>query len=711
MSESGLFVADDSPSSAWYNPVAEEAPRRKAAMRARFPDLFGELVGDYARDRGWDWRFIESDDEYPSAVVRLRMSKTAIGDPRERAFPVRTGDGEEFLGTLAVRWTAERWAERGDDEKVLELLIRSAIRELELRLSEEELLGELCLTNERLAAVSELSTRLRSATSAEGILEDLARRAGDIQPGARMEAAIWSESGDVLTVAATTLPEKPGPRDARNGLLGRALRKMKPMVIKEDSSARLLASDEEPELATANVALIAPVETAGGRRAILELWRAEPAPGNASIGSPTMQVALAFALQGAMAMEMAELHRKALENERLTRDLEIGSRIQQTLLLSAPPSDIEGLRLAAVSESSSQVDGDFLEFLRHDDNTLDLIVGDVMGKGIPAALTGAATKNEFHRALGRLLWADGERPPSAREWVNRVHRELGARLMELESFVTLNLTRFDLAAGRMTFVDCGHTRTLHLRAGARECEPLQGDNVPLGFSPREVYDEHVLPIGPGDVLVFYSDGLTETRGPEGEFYGEDRLARLVARHRNAPTNRLLSIIREDVKRFRGNERLTDDLTLVVARIGDEPSEEPIREELRLDSALDELPKLRRALRDLAKRGPGPLWDESSHYQLEVAAYEAVTNLIEHAYGNESGHEILVIATAGYDGMELELRHRGRPLHRDGVAEPRFDGSADGGFGVFIIESYVDEFRQEIRDDGEVRVVLRKKKPG
>ena len=157
------------------------------------------------------------------------------------------------------------------------------------------------------------------------------------------------------------------------------------------------------------------------------------------------------------------------------REIEIGYRIQQTLLLDQPPRDISGLRVAALTIPSQRIDGDFYVFFKHPDQRLDVIVGDVMGKGVPAALLGAATKSHFIEALSHLtaLSKDGKLP-EPKEIVTLAHAEVARHLIDLESFVTLCYVRLDLDRRSLDLVDCGHTGlTTHapqdrpVRPGAR----------------------------------------------------------------------------------------------------------------------------------------------------------------------------------------------------------------------------------------------------
>ena len=157
------------------------------------------------------------------------------------------------------------------------------------------------------------------------------------------------------------------------------------------------------------------------------------------------------------------------------QEVEIGFKIQQTLLLDQPPRDVPGVRVAALTIPSQRIDGDFYDFFKHRDDCLDVIVGDVMGKGIPAALLGAATKSHFLQALSRLisLAAPGTLP-EPKDIVTLAHSEVARQLIELESFVTVCYARFDLENRRVDFVDCGHTTTIHFQAKHRDVRHAAG---------------------------------------------------------------------------------------------------------------------------------------------------------------------------------------------------------------------------------------------
>ena len=379
------------------------------------------------------------------------------------------------------------------------------------------------------------------------------------------------------------------------------------------------------------------------------------------------------------------------------QEVEIGFKIQQTLLLDQPPRDVPGVRVAALTIPSQRIDGDFYDFFKHRDDCLDVIVGDVMGKGIPAALLGAATKSHFLQALSRLisLAAPGTLP-EPKDIVTLAHSEVARQLIELESFVTVCYARFDLQNHRVDFVDCGHTTTIHFQARTGTCAMLQGENLPLGVSEKEIYEQTRVPLHTGDVLLFYSDGLTETRNSAGELFGIERLAECVRTHGRLEPEALIDQIRQAAVAFSNSETFGDDLTCVAVRI--EERELPLaRAELEISSDLNELARARAFVREVCRTLPGPALEEESVSQLELAITEAASNVMRHAYRGRPEQLIQLDAEVFADRIVLRLHHLGETFDPGAVKTPAFDGTQDGGFGMYIIAQSVDDV-QYYRDE-------------
>ncbi len=252
------------------------------------------------------------------------------------------------------------------------------------------------------------------------------------------------------------------------------------------------------------------------------------------------------------------------------REAVVGFKIQRTLLLDQPPADVPGLRVAALTIPSQRVDGDFYIFFKHRDQCLDVILGDVMGKGVPAALLGAATKSHFLKALGYLTDFSGNgKLPEPREIVMLSHAELVRQLIELGSFVTLVYARLDVRHRRLDLVDCGHTGMVHVHGESGTCELVHGDNLPLGVREAEVYEQISVPFEPGDTFFFYSDGITEARNPSGELFGPERLRAYIQASRRLEPGEFIEAIRQAVVTFSERDGLSDDLTSVVVRVEDQ----------------------------------------------------------------------------------------------------------------------------------------------
>ena len=249
------------------------------------------------------------------------------------------------------------------------------------------------------------------------------------------------------------------------------------------------------------------------------------------------------------------------------RELEFGNAIQHTLLQGVIPKGIEGASVSSFSEPSQVVDGDFSDIRRLHTNSFDVLVGDVMGKGVGAALIGAGVRSAYHQVLADLqvIKTFGTVLPTPQQIVNRLHRELTPRLAELSSFVTLALYRFDLEAGTLTCVNAGHTPGLLLSAKQGQLQTVMGENLPLGVLPDEVYVEVCVPIGPGDRLLVYSDGITEARSAGGEQFGQERLIAAFEAGRAAALApfALLDSLQQSLKGFTGGAPALDDQTAII----------------------------------------------------------------------------------------------------------------------------------------------------
>jgi sigma-B regulation protein RsbU (phosphoserine phosphatase) len=348
--------------------------------------------------------------------------------------------------------------------------------------------------------------------------------------------------------------------------------------------------------------------------------------------------------------------------------------------------------VAALSIPSQRIAGDFYEFFTHQDESLDVIVADVMGKGIPAALLGAATKSHFTEALCHLMaLPPAGALPEPREVVTLAHSDLCRHLIELESFVTLCYARVDLIRRRLDLVDCGHTGVIHVRGGTDLCEMIHGDNLPLGIREGEIYDQITVPFEAGDVFLFYSDGVTEASNAAGELFGTDRLMACVRMNGKLAPDALVGAIRMAVVAFAGSDRPTDDLTCVAVEVGER--RRPLaRGEMEIRSDLRDLSRAREFVHTFCSTLPGSPLDEDWVAELKLAVNEAASNVMKHAYHGRADQRIHLEAEAFPDHVAVRLHHLGDPFDPSAVPPPSFDGSSESGFGIYLITRSVDEVR-------------------
>jgi sigma-B regulation protein RsbU (phosphoserine phosphatase) len=375
------------------------------------------------------------------------------------------------------------------------------------------------------------------------------------------------------------------------------------------------------------------------------------------------------------------------------------------LLLRQPPSDVPGLQVAALTLPSQRIDGDFYDFFRHEQDCLDVIVADVMGKGIPAALLAAATKSNVLEALCHLMAMSREGSlPEPKEIVTLAHADMVRQLIDLESFVTLCYARVDLKRGVLDLVDCGHTGMMVVRGPAGACEIVHGHSLPLGIREGEIFDQLAIPFEPGDLFLFFSDGITDVRNPDGELFGVDRLADCVRANRGLAPDDLVDAVRKAAVGFAESDRLADDLTCVAMKVVNVPR--PLaRSGLEIRSDLRELSRVRAFVRDFCRALPEGLLDEDEAAALGLAVNEAASNIMKHAFHGRADQRIELDAEALPDRVSIRLHHLGDSFDPASVPPPAMDGTRDSGFGLYFITRSVDDVRYSRDERGRHCVTL------
>ncbi len=267
-----------------------------------------------------------------------------------------------------------------------------------------------------------------------------------------------------------------------------------------------------------------------------------------------------IASQTAPAIEIAHLYQASIEKARLEHDLEMARKVQADLLPRNMPQ-IEGWQISAYWNPARMVSGDFYDFIPLPDGRLGLVIGDVTGKGMPAALVMANTRSILRGVAGS---SSSNRRDTPARMLGRANNLL-CDDMPQHMFVTCLLIFLDYKTGRLTFANAGHPLPFH--KGEHEVTELCATGMPLGIFPRYRYEDNETQMNPGESLVLYSDGLIEAHNNTGDMYGIGRIRTFMdSFHENhfPRGEKLIHSITEGLEEFTGpGWEQEDDVTLVV----------------------------------------------------------------------------------------------------------------------------------------------------
>jgi serine phosphatase RsbU (regulator of sigma subunit)/CHASE1-domain containing sensor protein/anti-sigma regulatory factor (Ser/Thr protein kinase) len=403
-----------------------------------------------------------------------------------------------------------------------------------------------------------------------------------------------------------------------------------------------------------------------------------------------------------------EVANKELETfyHSVEQELRMARRIQHALLPKDLP-ELEGWQIAYHYQPAREVGGDFYDFLRFEDGQVGLVIGDVSGKGMAAALVMANTQSVL-RAIARRR---GITPGQVLEEAN----ELMCAYIPPNMFVTCFYGVLDPESGRLVYANAGHDPPCE-RHDSRVDE-LRARGMPLGLMPGMLYEQKETVLAAGDNLLFYSDGLVEAHDPKGEMFGFPRLQGLIEAHRSGDPS-LNDFLLSELTRFTGkNWYQEDDITLLSlerSKVSVSDRETPLRSDVAGDNrnrriltdvALpSERGNERRAVEEVARAVSGLGLPEKSLERLKTAVAEATMNAMEH--GNKYNPDVPVKIQVWLLEERLLVRiiDRGSaPLSSSTKEVPDLEAKLESmqtprGWGLFLIQKMVDEIRVSANPD-------------
>ena len=294
-------------------------------------------------------------------------------------------------------------------------------------------------------------------------------------------------------------------------------------------------------------------ENVGEERRIGVLYLDSREKGSLLSGS-TRAALETLATEAAVAIENARLYRETMEKARMEQEMRIAAEIQQALLPKAGRSGIY-FRAAAASIPCRSIGGDFYDYVDLSDGSLGFALGDVAGKGPPAALLSAMMQGIFAAQA-----ATSDAPSKT---ITRVNLALYRRGIE-SRFVTLMYGVLD-ASGKMVYCNAGHNPPLVIGAGG--VRRLECGGPIVGLFEAASYKEETVQLTAGDWLIVFSDGISEAMSASGEEYGEDRIIDCVTANAKLDPPRLLEALFADVREFARGAAQSDDITAMVLRYG------------------------------------------------------------------------------------------------------------------------------------------------
>ncbi len=270
-----------------------------------------------------------------------------------------------------------------------------------------------------------------------------------------------------------------------------------------------------------------------------------------------IDVMTTFADHVTIAIENSKLIAKSFERERLHQEMMVAQRMQQRLLPQTVPN-FPCVDIAAVSESSLEVGGDYYDFVHLDDGKFGIVVGDVSGKGVSAAFYMAEVKGIF-LSLSKLC-------SSPRELLVRANHTL-MNSLERNAFVSLIYVMVDTEKSSMVLARAGHCPVVYISTEGHEL--VRPTGLGLGLTNSSLFEESTeerkICLKRGDVCVFYTDGITESRNKVGDEYGYERLVRAAVAAKNLDASNIKNTILQDVRTFTGDTTYGDDMTLVILK--------------------------------------------------------------------------------------------------------------------------------------------------
>ncbi len=416
------------------------------------------------------------------------------------------------------------------------------------RPSEDASREELARAVEELKLLNELAVEIGASHDPDAIMEEVVRRNLEVTGAEQGLITLIVDSEESEEVVHRTMIRTGQEFDLDKQLEAWMIQYRRPFLLNNPREHPIFRSVQWKH--SLRNLLCVPLLVRGKMTGLLTLYNKRHKGG---FTDSDLQLASIIAAQSAHIIENARLFEEQKELIRMQQEMQVALDIQTNLMPNETPS-IDGYDVAGRSLAAQVVGGDHFDYIPMHDGRWVLCLGDVSGKGLPAALV---MSNLQAMLRAQTLWSDSVK--ACLEGANRLLHESTNR----RTFVTLFYSVLDPISHALRFANAGHNRPLVI--GSNGVRPLSAAGFVLGAMRNVQYTEEELTLAPGQTLLIFSDGVVEARGEDGTLFDDDRLEQLAARFYGAPAQSLIDAVVDAVKVHAGKEPQADDITLLAVR--------------------------------------------------------------------------------------------------------------------------------------------------
>lgn len=402
--------------------------------------------------------------------------------------------------------------------------------------------------------------------------------------------------------------------------------------------------------------------------------------------TPDIKLAKAIAGHIGAQLENALLHKEAVERARLETEMDIARQVQTAILPQYIPQ-VQGMDVYATSSPAFEVGGDFFDVIDRSKESLVFALGDVTGKGMPAALLMSMAHTIIKAASRNMPF---EYPHQV---LDRLNHDMAADFSNVGMFTTVMLGMVDCVNCKLHFSNAGQSPIYYVPVNG---EPvlLEAQDIPVGILDTFNYSTQSMDLSDGDIFIAATDGFPESRNPAGEMYGYERMKALISASRHLSSKQLADALLMDVNTFCDTHAQDDDRTIVVIKF-EKQNEKRImfNESLTILADYQEIRKPCERLRTLLQQAT--IADEIASV-CELSLQELLTNLVDHAYEGNPNGQITVRMASNRDQIFIQTEDTGIPanVNLNDVHMPEPEELAEGGYGMAIIQAIMDDVRYE-----------------